>query len=104
MPDYSNDIVPEGYNGESFTPFMEPEAQVTAKDEKRDATLSQLPLLKEVIEHLDKQISFFNSIDSVATNLSSAPEIHQRICAANKLARDKLIIERSFIQSRVDNL
>lgn len=102
MSEFSSDIIPAGYSGQLFA--EEPSAQVEAHNKQRGDTLDQLPLLKEVVDHLDKQIAFLNSVDSVDTNLATEPQVHQQICAANKLAKDKLTIERSFIQGRIDSL
>lgn len=102
MDNYSNDIIPEGYSGQLFA--EEPETQVKAKNQKRDDTLSQLPLLQEVIDRLDMRIAFYDSVDSIQVDIEADPSTFQKVHAANKLTRDNLREERNFIQSRIKSL
>lgn len=97
-----NDILPAGYSGQLYA--SEPKAQVTAKSEQRDAVLTQLPLLKEVIDHLDSRIAFYESTNAFDESTLGDPEVFMHTVAANKLTVSNLTTERNFIQKRVDNL
>lgn len=97
-----NDILPAGYSGQLFA--KEPTQQVTETSQKRTDTLAQLPLLKEVLEHIDARIAFYDSVNSVPEEVHTKPEEFMHVIAANKLTRDNLLAERGFIQSRIGNL
>lgn len=96
-----NDILPPGYAGGAW---VMPEPQIKAVNQKRDDTLSQLPLLKEVLDHFDTQIALLGSVDSITADLSRSAATFQKQVEANRLARNVLKLERGFIQSRIDNV
>ena len=95
-----NDISPEGYQS-PLLPFPAPtQQQQDAKD--REETLSQLPLLKEVVKHLDKRIAATDSIKEsrrIAESHNILPEVAEVVL----LELHKMLeTERGYIQGRVD--
>jgi uncharacterized membrane protein YccC len=64
-------------------------------------TLDQLPVLKQVVKHLDEQIAYLDSIDSLDADLTD-PQAHVNQIKANQLAKAKLQVERSYILARVE--
>jgi len=86
---------------ESFSPFSEPKAQKEARTRTVEETLEAVPLLKEVAKHLDDQIAFYSSVDSITVDIDKDPATFQKVHAANKLTRDNLAREKEFIISRI---
>jgi len=100
--------MPEEYNpyplhGQPFLPTI-PTAQQEAKEKAREEVLQQIPLLKKVLKRLDQKITFYDSVNSVPDEVKTKPEEFMHIIAANTLARDALIQERSYIQNQIDKL
>lgn len=87
--------------GEPFTAAAPPQ-QKQDQDAKKQATLSQLPLLREHLERLDKQIIFYDSTKSIPDVVLVRPEEFMHTVAAHKLVVSILEEERSFIQARID--
>lgn len=100
--------MPEEYNpyplhGQPFMPTV-PTAQQEAKEKAREDVLQQVPLLKKVVKRLDQKIAFYDSVNSVPDEVKTKPEEFMHIIAANKLTRDDLMQERSYIQAQIDKL
>lgn len=85
-----------------YFPSVQRAKQEVDEDEFR-RTLDQLPILRDVIEHLTKQIAFFDSVDSITADLERDPQAHVNEVAANKLAKKKLQIECSYILTKVED-
>lgn len=82
-------------------PSFNNKKQLAHRKELSDV-LKQLPLLKEVITHLDAQIKQLDSLDSIKVDITTDPITFQKIHAANILARDKLKSERGWLLSKID--
>jgi hypothetical protein len=82
---------------------MPAEQQVQDEDAKRNATLEQLPLLGEQLEHFDKHIAFYDSKKSIPTEVLARPEEFMHTVAAHKLLVSILEAERGFLQTRIDS-
>ena len=89
--------------GAAFSPLSVPVDQRRANDEEINETFQAVPLLKEIVERLDRQIAFYNSLDAVPSESLTNPEEFMHIVAANKLTIENLDIERSYILERVEN-
>lgn len=79
----------------------EPIAQAVAREEEIKDTLAAIPLLEETIKHLDERIAFYESVNSVEPGAMTKPEEFMHIIAGNRIARDNLMIERSYIIGRI---
>lgn len=98
-----NDVEPEGYTPPHFT-LAEPTVQEKASKDKRDATLEQLPLLKEVVTRLDKRIALTDSVKE-AMKLAEASQItREEALIVLETVRVQLEAERTFILGRLDSL
>ena len=86
-----------------FFPTVQ-KANQAVDEEELQKTLDQLPVLKEVVGHLDKQIEFLGSLESIPVDLAADPLTFQKQHAANSLAKAKLELERSFILSKVQDV
>lgn len=82
--------------------FAEPSAQVKAREEEIADTLAAVPLLKEVVDHLNDRLTFYSSISSVPSESLLHPDEFMHIINGNKAAFDNLIVERDFILGRIE--
>lgn len=97
---YSEDnVIPNA--GRYYRPTT-PTKQKKDRQQEIQETLSQLPLIRKVSDHLQKQIEFFGSIDSVPIDLSADPTTHRNIMAANARVKAVLEKERSYLLNQVE--
>lgn len=95
-----NDISPEGYSS-PLLPFT-PLNQTKSASDEREATLAQVPLLKEVIKHLDSRIAATDSIKQAMVIADEYEIERETALVALNIVRQQLDTERSYIQARVD--
>ena len=94
---------PYPLSGQYFTPTV-PAAQQEAKEQAREEALKQVPLLQKVLKRLDQKIAFYDSVNSIPDEVKTKPEEFMHLVTANKLTRDNLMQERSYIQAQIDAL
>lgn len=89
-------------NGNAYrNSFAEAKERKVESDEQ---ILEQLPVLQDVITHIDKQITFYDSVNSIADDVLVHPEQFMHVVAANKLTADNLRQERNYIYSKIKSL
>lgn len=97
---HNDDLYPR--NGRAYVPTV-PEAQKEAQDKTLNEVLEELPLIKKTIDRLEKQITHYSSIDSIKTDYTKSPEVHQKEVEANKRVVEVLTKERNYLAARVLN-
>ena len=90
-------------DGQYFRP-TEPKQQEVDRDQEIADTLASIPLLKEVVDNIDKRISFYESTSSYPEEVLGNTELFMHTVAGNKITVANLIIERDFILGRVANV
>lgn len=90
-------------NGESFAPLFISRSQLEKKEAERAEVLAEVPLLKKVLQRLEKRISFYESVNSIPDDVKTKPEEFMHTVAANKLTRLNLIAEKRYIEARIKN-
>jgi hypothetical protein len=90
-------------NGEYFTGAA-PINQQEEQEKKEKETLDQLPLLKEVLDHLESRIKLYSSIDSIPSDVRLHPDEFMHVVEANRLTRTNLQQERNFILNRIKSV
>lgn len=88
-------------DGQYFAPVV-PQKQAEERKREINETLDQLPLLKQVIKRLDKQIAQLDTLSSIQADIKDDPATFQKIFEANKLAKAVLAGERSYIMARIE--
>lgn len=94
-----NDISPEGYSSPLLP--MTPQKQVEAAESERGETLAQVPLLKTVLQRLDKRIA---ETDSVKTTLLLADKFKlppEQALVLQNILNQQLETERNYIETRI---
>lgn len=91
---YTND-------GRYFT-LTEPADQRKEGADEEGQTHAILPLLRELLERFDSRITFYDSVSSVPEDVMTSPDEFMHTVAANKLAKNNLILERDYIQGLID--
>lgn len=95
-----NDISPDGYRSPMFLSITSGYQQAEAR--QKDETLSQVPLLKEVMKRFDRRIAATDSVKQ-ALILAQKYEIDRETAlVVLDLVRQQLETERGFIQTRID--
>lgn len=95
----------EEYNAAPFTtsrPYVVPNPQKEDIDKEVDQTLEQLPVLKQVLKHLDEKIA---STDSVKKALELAVKYSlskEDALIILDIVNQQLSAERSYIKARVE--
>lgn len=89
-------------DGQAFVPFT-PAPQQQANSEKREATLAQLPLLKEFAERLSERIEHTDSIQQALAICEEYEISKDEALVAMDLVRKQLEKERSYLLSRIDS-
>jgi hypothetical protein len=82
--------------------FAAPGTQTEEAKEELDKLRQAKPLVRDVIQRFNDQIDYYTSIDSIEVSLDDAPAVYQRHVEANRIVRDKLIAERDYIMSLLD--
>jgi len=97
---YNDNVYP--LTGQAFRPGVK---SIVEKNERsKEQIVEQLPLVKEVLAHLDKQIAFYDSVNSVPDEVLLKPEEFMHLIAANKLTVQNLRAEKGFIESKIKSL
>lgn len=95
-----NDISPTGYRS-PLALNIKTEHQ-KAEERQKEETLSQLPLLKEVVKRLDNRISATDSVKQALVIAKKYDIGRETALVVMDLVRQQLEVERGFIQTRVD--
>lgn len=90
-------------DGSAFNMRVESDKQLEDKEREISETLSAIPLLKEIVDHLIEKIDFYNSINSVPDSILTSPDEFMHLIAANKQTVNNLEVEKEYILSRVEN-
>ena len=96
----SDDLYP---NDGSYYSLNEPEAQTTARKKKKAQTLEALPILKELLGRLDKQVEFLGSVDVMPDELKAKPVEFLNMHNAHQIARDILRAEKEYIEGLISD-
>ncbi|MDZ4205623.1 MAG: hypothetical protein U1C12_00175 [Patescibacteria group bacterium] len=87
----------------SYYTLNEPVEQTVARKKKKAQTLEALPILKVLLDRLDKQIKVLESIDGIPDEVKIDPQQFLVVYNANKLARDILRVEKEYIEGLVSD-
>lgn len=79
----------------------EPKEQKKARERSENDVLNAVPLLKEVAEHLDKQIAFYTSTASIPADFATEPAKFSQLYLAYSEMAHLLTNERTFISARI---
>lgn len=90
-------------DGQYFVPATPP-VQQQASTEKREATLAQLPLLKEQVERLTERISYCDSIEQALAIAEEYEISKEEALVSLTVVRKQLEKERSYLLSRIDSV
>ena len=96
----SDDLYPS--DGSYFN-FSEPPEQTIARKKKKAQTLEALPVLKELLERLDKQVAFLSSVDAMPDECKLDPEKFMNFHNASQIARDILRAEKEYIEGLISD-
>lgn len=88
-------------DGTYFTP-KEPVEQTISRKKERARTLEALPILKELVKHLEKRIEFYGSVDSIPDDVKKDPTKFMNMHNSNEMTRANLISEKEYIESLLD--
>lgn len=95
-----NDISPQGYSSPMLV-----KAQSSLPDRYQveiEQTLAQLPLIKEVVRRLDKQIAKTDSIiEAQRLSAKKGITLETALTALSEI-NERLVAERTYIQARVN--
>lgn len=97
---YNDNVYP--LTGQAFRPGVKSIVEKNKRSEEQ--IIEQLPLLKEVLAHLDKQIAFYDSVNSVPDEVLLKPDEFMHLIAANKLTAKNLRAEKGYIESKIKSL
>lgn len=81
--------------------MSEPIEQVNERKKERARVLSEAPLIKDVINHLDERIAFYKSIDSIRVDLAADPLGHQKAVMVNQMVVENLTQEKGALEALV---
>lgn len=97
-----NDISPQGYSSPlaNFEPQI-PNDRKIAEQKERDETLSQLPLLKTVLTHLDRRIAETDSVKHARQLADKYKLTSDQALAIQTIMNELITKERSFIDNRI---
>lgn len=90
-------------NGEYFMPTI-PQAQQEAKEDEIKRTLRQVPLLNEVLSHLDDRITATDSVKQSLVLASKYQISKDNALIICDIVRQQLESERSFISTRIKRI
>ena len=79
----------------------EPEEQKKARTRSVEDTLAGIPLLKEVVAHVQDEIARLESLNSIQSDITSDPAVYQREAELNRAVASELRSQLVFIESRV---
>ena len=92
-----DDLMPN--NSTYFNFGREPKEQIIERKKERAKTLEKQDILKEILNHLDKRIAFYTSVDSITNDVLDDPDKFMHQYSANLLTRDNLMSEKEWILS-----
>jgi len=81
-----------------------PIAQLKSQNEKRDATLAQLPLIKEIVERLDDRIAATDSVKQALIVAETYEITKDDALIVLDLVRQQLETERGYLIGRIDSV
>jgi hypothetical protein len=95
-----SDISPDGYRSPAF--WGAKSDHQLAVERQREETLSQIPLLKEVVKRMDGRIAATDSVKQVLVVAKQYEIDRETALVVLDLVRQQLEVERGFIQTRID--
>lgn len=90
----------EPVNHTSYTFGEDPHEQ----DRKKNAVLQQVPLLAEVLKHIDNRIAELMSPETYGDDILTDPVKHMHADAGRKIGLKELRYEKAYIQSKINAL
>ena len=97
----------EEFNATPFTrnrPFVAPQTQTKALEEEISETLEQLPVLREVVTHLDEKIASTDSIKQAMVVAKQYELTTEQALIVLNIVNQQLASERSYIRARVERV
>lgn len=88
-------------DGAPFVP-TEPVEQINDRKEEKAETLQALPIIKDTIERFEAQIAHLQSINSIPSATMLNKEELGSVLLANKLASDKLTVEKEWLEDLIE--
>lgn len=81
--------------------YYKPEMPADRKDEESEEkakALAGMPLINDLIARFDKRIAFYDSLESIPSDVSTHPEEHLRAVLANQMAKENLRAEKEYLE------
>jgi hypothetical protein len=91
-------------DGEYFMPSRPPLKQQRDLKTKRDETIQQLPLLKEMLERLEDKIAATDSVKEAIKVAETYGTSTGNALIGLDIARQQLEAERSYLIGRIDSV
>jgi hypothetical protein len=91
-------------DGEYFMPSRPPLKQQRDLKTKRDETIAQLPLLKEMLERLEDKIAATDSVREAIKVAKTYDTTTENALIGLDIARQQLEAERSYLIGRIDSV
>lgn len=92
-----NDQVEDNLLPNEGSTYYKPEQPEERKEEEsaeRAKVIGGMPLIDDIIAHLDERIAFYDSIESITSDVKTKPEEHLRTVLANDMTKRSLIQEK----------
>jgi hypothetical protein len=96
-----NDMLPN--DGAYFMP-TEPVEQTRKRDSAKAATKAAEQFILEELKRLDERIAFYNTFNSIPTDVLGDPELLGFHIAANKQTAANLNLEKDYLKGVLKNI
>ncbi len=97
MSDYGN-------TESSYFSLQEPTEQKQERVDQKAKARAGLKLLEELLERWQKRIDFYNTLDAIADDVDTDPEVHLRQVIANKQTVKNLTEEMEYLYTLKNSL
>jgi hypothetical protein len=94
-----DDVMP---NDGTYFGIQEPEAQSIGRKKEKAETLQALPILKDLLERMQKRVDFYGSVDAIPDEVKTEPDKFLITHNANELTRDNLRSEIEWISGLLE--
>jgi hypothetical protein len=90
-------------DGQYYAP-QAPLSQQRSQSQKRTDTLAQLPLIKEILQHIEDRIAATDSVKQALVVAETYKVTKDEALIALDLVRQQLETERSYLKGRIDSV
>jgi hypothetical protein len=81
--------------------YYKPELPEDRKDEESEEkakALAGMPMITDLIAHFEARIAFYDSLESIPSDVSTQPEEHLRTVLANQMTKENLVSEKEYLE------